>query len=222
MNFRLNISAGELFDLVSPVVFIVSALISIWVLTSARKRFPLWIAIAWAVGTVYLPLIVFPLYLIAAMVWRRRTDVVLRGRFLIPLVYSVVVLGYVGGTFYRDTQSADAHLARATAAKLVENKEQQIQEYRKALEIEDDPYVHKLLGIALSEARYYTESIAEFRLAESKGDPDDSIPFRIGLSLEKLEQRGQAKLEFERFLRTDRCLKIDTRCEYARQQVEKP
>lgn len=219
MSVRFNISAGELFDLVSPVVLIVSALVSVWVLTSARKRFPLFVAIAWAIGTAYYPLIIFPLYLVATLIWSKRPDVVLRARFWIPFVYGVVVLGYVVGTFYRDTQSADAYLARATAAKLVEDKEKQIQEYRSALRIEDDPHVHKLLGVALFDAGYYTEAISEFRLAESKGDPDDSIPYRIGLALEKLDQQGQARLEFERFLQTEMCLKIDTRCEYARQRV---
>jgi tetratricopeptide (TPR) repeat protein len=220
VSLRLNISAGELFDLVSPVVFIVSALVSIWVLTSARKRFPFWLSLGWALGVVFLPLIIFPLYLIALLVWPARPDVRLRFRFLLPCLYAVVLLGYVGSTFYRDTQSADAHLARATAAKLVDDHEKTIAEYQKALAVEDDAYVHKLLAVALFEAGYVTESIAEFRLAENKGDPDELIPYRLGRALERVEQNGQARLEFQKFLQSKICARIDNRCEYARQRVE--
>ena len=63
MSLRTNMSAGQLFDLIMPAAFALSALLSTWVLASARKRFQLLQAFGLAIGTLFLPLIVFPLYL---------------------------------------------------------------------------------------------------------------------------------------------------------------
>ena len=91
MSFKLNMSAGELFDLIMPAAFVISALISTWVLASARRRFHLVYAIAFAVGTLFLPLIVFPIYLVI-MLWRKRQESPVRWRYALPLLYALIVL----------------------------------------------------------------------------------------------------------------------------------
>ena len=165
-------SAGQLFDLIMPAAFAVSALISTWVLASARKRFRLHYALAFAVGTLFLPLIVFPIYLVL-MMWRPKIGPPKRWRYLLPLLYAMVSLSVIGAYFYLDSRTVDAHLARATQAKLVEDSATAIREYREALKREDDPHTHKLLAIELANAGYISEAITEFRLAEQRGEPDD-------------------------------------------------
>ena len=84
-------SAGELFDLIMPVATVISALLSTWVLASARRRFRFHYAITLAIGTLLLPLIVFPIYLVI-MLWRKRSDPPPRWRYALPLLYAVTVL----------------------------------------------------------------------------------------------------------------------------------
>lgn len=93
-------SAGELFDLIMPAVSVISALLSTWVLASARRRFRLHYAIALAIGTLLLPLIVFPIYLVI-MLWRRRSDSPPRWRYTLPLLYAVIVLAGTVIYFYQ-------------------------------------------------------------------------------------------------------------------------
>jgi hypothetical protein len=165
-------SAGQLFDLIMPAAFVVSALISTWVLASARKRFQLHYALGLAVGTLFLPLIVFPIYLVL-MMWREKIGPPQRWRYALPLLYAVIVLAAIFVYFYLDSRSVDAHLARATQAKLVEDSTTAIREYRAALAREDDPHTHKLLAIELANAGYLAEAITELRLAKEGGEPDD-------------------------------------------------
>jgi len=168
-------SAGQLFDLVMPAAFAVSALVSTWVLASARKRFQLYYALALATGTLFLPLIVFPFYLVI-MMWRPKTGPPRRWRYSLPLLYAVIALSVIGAYFYFDSRSVDAHLARATQAKLVEDSTTAIREYQEALKREDDPHTRKLLAIELANAGQISEAIEEFRLAELGGeicDPQD-------------------------------------------------
>ena len=162
--------AGELFDFIRPVFLLLAALISLWVLASARKRFSLLIAFAWAVATLFLPLVVFPAYLAVILLWRRPVRA-RRWRFLLPLAYGVVVIAALGLYFYVDHQSVDAHLARANQAKLVEDHGTAIREYRGALAVEDNPHTHKLLAIELANAGQLNEALAEFRLAQQGGEP---------------------------------------------------
>ena len=162
-------SAGQLFDLVMPAAFAVSALISTWVLASARKRFQLHYALALALGTLFLPLVVFPVYLVL-MMWRPKIGPPRRWRYSIPLLYAVITLSAIAGYFYLDSQTVDAHLARASQAKLVEDSSTAIREYREALKREDDPHTHKLLAIELANAGHISEAITEFRLAELGGE----------------------------------------------------
>lgn len=73
MNPRWPISAGELFELTRSAAFALSALISTWVLASARRRgFGLYGVAAWAIGTLFYPLIVLPIYLIVRAIRRRQ------------------------------------------------------------------------------------------------------------------------------------------------------
>src|SRR5688572_32674911 len=113
-------SAGELFALLMPAASVISALLSTWVLASARRRFHFFYAIALAIGTLFLPLIVFPIYLVI-MLWRKRNGPPQRWRYALPLLYVVIVLVGIATFFYLDRHSVDAHLARATRAKLVED-----------------------------------------------------------------------------------------------------
>ena len=162
-------SAGQLFDLIMPAAYAVSALISTWVLASARKRFQLHYALVLAVGTLFLPLIVLPIYLVL-MMWRPKIGPPKRWRFSLPLLYAVITLSVIGAYFYLDSRSVDAHLARATQAKLIEDSTTAIREYRQALSLEDNPHTHKLLAIELANAGFISEAISEFRVAEQGGE----------------------------------------------------
>jgi hypothetical protein len=153
--------AGELFDLVRPGLLLISALISTWVLASARKRSPLYAAFAWALGTLFLPLVVLPVYLSVILLWRREVRA-RRWRVLLPLAYGVVVIASVALYFYVDRQSVDAHLARAVRAKLVDDHKTAIREYRRALEIEENSHTRKLLAMELALAGQITEAKVEF------------------------------------------------------------
>lgn len=219
MSFRFNMSAGELFELVRPATLLISALVSTWVLASARKRFPLYQSFLWAIGTLSLTLIVFPLYL-TAIIFRRRRYLSLKSRFVIPCLYATVVLSSIGIYEYRSNRSVDAYLARATQAKVSNQRAIAIKEYKQALEIEDDPHTHKLLAIELADSGYLTDAISEFRLAQRGGEPDDSLHFWLGLLLERINHNGEARLEFQEFLLTSQCLRSDYRCDLARQRVE--
>jgi tetratricopeptide (TPR) repeat protein len=231
VNYRLNISAGEFFDLIWPAVLIFSALVSAWVLASARKRFPFYQSLLWALGTLFFPLIVLPLYFIVLLVTRRKPmatpDSYPRGTtsrkwtFSLPLLYTFIVLCSIGVYVYRDTQSVDAHLAQATMDKLKNQRAKTIQEYKAALALEDNPHTHKLLALELAGAGYWTDAISEFRLAQKGGEPDDSIHFRLGVLLERLGHPGQARLEYEEFLNTSACTHepMDVRCEAAGQRI---
>lgn len=213
-------SAGELFDLIMPAAFAASALLSTWVLASARKRFQLPNAFVLAVGTLFLPLIVFPLYLVL-MMWRPRTDPPKRWRYSLPLLYAAVALSAIGAYFYFENRSVDAHLARATQAKLDDDSNTAMREYREALALEDNPHTHKLLAIELANAGYTSEAISEFRLAEKGGEPDDSIHYNLGLLLEKMNLTSQAEMEFEMFLMSGMCEKGDVRCASARERIKR-
>lgn len=180
-------SAGQLFDLIMPAAFVVSALISTWVLASARKRFRLHYALALAVGTLFLPVIVFPIYLVL-MMWHPKIGPPQRWRYVLPLLYAVIALSAIFLYFYFDNRSVDAHLARATQAKLREDSTTAIREYREALAREDDPHTHKLLAIELSNAGYISEAITEFRLAEERGETCQSDDRRCTAAKERTKQ----------------------------------
>lgn len=168
-----------------PAAFALSALVSAWVLASARKRFKLQYAFALAIGTLFLPLIVFPVYL-AIMLWRKATGPPAKWRYALPLLYATIVLSAIGIFFYLDSRSVDAHLARATRAKLVEDTNTAIHEYQQALAVDDDPHTHKLLAIELANAGRLDEAISEFRIAERGGETCQSEDSRCQSARAKL------------------------------------
>lgn len=167
---RINIPAGELFELIRPVVVVISIVISSWVLASARKRFSLYLAFAWAVGTLFLPLVVLPVYLVVMLFWQKPVRS-RRWRFFWPLAYGAILLIGFGLYFNHENQSVDAHLARAAEARLVEDHATAIREYRSALALENNAHTRKLLAIELANAGKADEAMAEFRLAQQGGEP---------------------------------------------------
>lgn len=212
-------SAGELFELIRPSVLVVAALISTWVLASACKRFPIYVALGWALGTLFLPLVVIPAYLAVILLWRRPVNSP-RWPLVLPLTYGLVVTAAIVTYFYFDSRTVDAHLARAARAKLVEDHGTVIREYHNALALEENPHTRKLLALELMQAGYLSDAISEFRLAEWGGEPDDSIHFYLGVLLERIDQNGQARLEFEKFLLTQTCQTPDRLCDSARSRLE--
>lgn len=214
-------SAGELFELIMPAAFAVSAILSTFVLASARKRFSFLNALAIALATLFLPLIVFPLYIVT-MFWRKSIGPPKKWRYTLPLLYATIILSGIGAFYYFDSRSVDAYLARAERAKLVDDYATTIREYRGALALEENPHTRKLLAIQLMQAGQLTEAVSEFRLAQQGGEPDDAIHYQLGKLLERFNQPEQAKLEFQSFLITNTCLQFDARCEDARNRLARP
>ena len=214
-------SAGELFELIMPAAFAASAILSTFVLASARKRFSFLNALVIALATLFLPLIVFPLYL-ASTFWRRPVAPPKRWRYTLPLLYAAILLSGIGAFYYFDSHSVDAYLARAERAKLVDDYATAMREYRGALAREENPHTRKLLAIQLMQAGQFTEAVSEFRLAQQGGEPDDAIHYHLGKLFERLNQNEQAKLEFQSFLITNTCLQIDKRCKEARARLGMP
>lgn len=221
---QLNISAGELFELIRPAALILSAVLSTWVFASALKRFPFFVALLWAVATLLLPPIVLPLYVLALIFRPVITPGFHRRRRIIATMsFSALALAGTGFYLKQETRGADAHLAQAAYAKVRGNRGRAIAEYQAALKEDDDPHTHKLLGIELVAANYLTDALSEFRLAEKGGEPDDLMILRIASLLDALNLPGQAKLEYQRFLDSEACAQKlpDLRCENARKSVTK-
>ncbi len=66
MTSRWQISAGEISEWLSPLLFAFAVLVSAWVLHDARRRrFPLYAVAAWTLATLISAPVVLPLYLIA-------------------------------------------------------------------------------------------------------------------------------------------------------------
>jgi hypothetical protein len=213
-------SAGELFDLIRPAAVVLSALLSTWLLVSARKRFPLYQALLLSVASFFLPFVILPLYLALLVFWRRQKLSPVKWRITIPLLFLTTILTIAGLYTRSDERTVDAHLARASMAKVHSDPLGSIAEYRAALRVEDTPHTHKLLAQTLDDAGFFMEAITEFRTAEFGGDPDDTIHFRLAVLLEKIDHNGEALLEFKKFVESETCLQIDARCEVARQRIE--
>jgi len=237
VTFKFDISAGELFELIRPTVFVLSALASIWVLASARRhRFLNHFAIGWALGTLFFPLITLPLYLLARFTRQRSqhahdgaespktfsSSPTSPGRIATPLIYAVVVLSAIAFYQYWDHQSVDGHLARAAHAKVLGNRGGTIDEYRAALKLEDDAHTRKLLAIELADTGDWTGALFEFRKAEQGGEIDDRMAFYIATLLDSLNLPNQATLEFQRFLESSVCTQPlpDERCGEASVRVQ--
>jgi len=212
-------SAGELFDLIRPVVIVLSAILSTWILVSARRRFRLYQALLISLAAFFLPFVILPLYLAVLLLWPRQKHPVKKWRFAVPLLFLTTILIIATVYIFFDERTVDAHLARASMAKVHSDPTTAIKEYRLALKLEDDPHTHKLLAQTLDDTGFLMDAITEFRTAEKGGEPDDSIHFRLALLLEKIDHKGESILEFKKFVASETCLQIDYRCEAARQRI---
>ncbi|HYO92746.1 MAG TPA: hypothetical protein VEQ40_13980, partial [Pyrinomonadaceae bacterium] len=166
-----------------------------------------------------------PLYLIARSYRLRREkepeqqQPILRKT--LPLIYLSVMLGLGALYFYMDRRSPDAYHMRANQARVREQREQVIAEYRAALKLEDDAHTHNLLGKELQAAGRDDEALAEFRTAERMGEADDELSLNIARSLDELGRFGDARPEYERFLNGPLCAEMphDRLCAHARKRV---
>lgn len=238
MILEFNISAGAFFELIRPAVLVLSAFASIWVLTNARqRRIPIYVALGWALGTLFSPLVFLPLYLITRFMRVRsegathaendaRKQTLLatapRWQIAMPLAYAAIVLSIIACYLYWDYQSVDAHLARAAQAKLSGKRGDTINEYRAALELEDAPHTRKLLAKELADAGDWTGALFELRIAEQGGESDDLMAFHIATLLDLLNLPNQARLEYQRFLESRACTQPipDERCLGANVRVQ--
>lgn len=230
----MQISFGSLAEMFGPAAFALAALLSTWVLYDARRRaHKLPRVAAWTLSTLLFPPIIFPLYLVSRIFDRRQQDSQeqeapeppLSGdeaagsddsdapapsakpprRLALPALY-LLALALPGALyFYRDYQSLDAHLARASEAKLHERTERAISEYRAALSLADDPHTRKLLGLELARAGRSEEALSEFIAAERAGDPDALLPFRIASALDALGRTAEAEAAYRKFLQSQAC-----------------
>jgi tetratricopeptide (TPR) repeat protein len=254
---RWQISAGELFEWARPAAFVLSALCSAWVLSSARRHgLALLSVAAWTLGVLFYPFIILPIYLIVRAARRQPvrspeaaaqaeenttplveqsagptpepTEVVqkpsLRLRALLPLLYLLTVLSLGALFYYREAQSVDAHLAHANQSRLVGERDKTIREYRAALKLEEDAHTRNLLGIELAASGQPEEALAEFRMAERAGEPDDELPYRIAATLDALNRTTEAAPEYRKFLATQRCAASypDAQCAAARARLGSP
>lgn len=243
MSLRWQISAGEFFELLRPAAFALAALASACVLASARRRgFALYAVALWTLGTLFFPLIILPLYLIARAHARRRERTIatsnptdeaatpeanvsckpLKWRLALPALYALMIFSIGSLLFYLDYQSTDAHLARANQARLLNQRAKVIREYRAALRLEDNPHTHNLLGVELAADGRWEEALTEFRAAEQGGEPDEEIYLHIATALDALTRPNEATLEYQKFLNTPRCAQDNpyTQCEAARVRLQ--
>ena len=212
--------AGELFDLVRPAAVVLATLLSTWILASARRRFSLHYAFLWAGLVMFLPLVVIPIYLAILLVWHPPKVEHVKHRFTVPAVYLAMLLGIFAVYQYRDRHSVDSHLAQASFAKVSSDQVTAIKEYRAALKLEDNAHTHKLLAVSLMEAGYENEAIEEFRIAEARGETDDSIHLHLGHLLDKLNRKDEALVEYQRFVMSKTCFEVDERCDSAREMLK--
>lgn len=221
-------SAGGFFEFLRPAALVLSALLSVWVLASARRyRLQLPIAFAWALGTFIFPFIAFPIFLIVRSARKRaqRDNDELpppaKLRYLLPLIYGVGLLSILAVYLYRDYRSVDAHLARAVRAKVMNEPDKAIREYQAALKIEDNAHTHKLLANEFAETGKWEDALREFRAAEKGGEADDTTTFGMARALEATGHSLDALGNYEKFLAGAVCSSPnnDPRCEKARERV---
>jgi tetratricopeptide (TPR) repeat protein len=136
----------------------------------------------------------------------RAADLRPKWRFALPLSYLLLLSALGALYFYLDYQSTDAHLARANRARLNNQPERVVREYRAALAQEDDPHTHKLLGIELSLAGRTEEALAEFLAAERGGEPDERLHFLIATALDTLGRTTEAAPAYQKFLQSRLCV----------------
>jgi tetratricopeptide (TPR) repeat protein len=237
------LSAGELFELLRPAVFLFSAILSAWVLASARRRGirPIPVAL-WTIGTLVAPPVAFPLFLAWRIFTNRKQQskearavseadssepdesesaqpsAPGRYRFLLPWTYLLLVIAIGVLYFYRDSHSIDAYLSRGNAARIMNSPERTIAEYRAALRLEDNPHTHNLLGRELAEQKRWSEALTELEMAKAGNEPDPVLPYVLAVALEQNGREDDAEEEFKQFLNSSPCHSQppDPRCENAR------
>lgn len=133
-----------------------------------------------------------------------RTPVRLK-RYALPLIYASALLSAGAIYFYRDYHSFDAHLARATNARLLNRRDAAIREYRAALRISDDAHTHKLLALQLSDDGQREAALAELRAAERGGETDELLTLRLASTLDALGRAAEAASEYRKFLQGSAC-----------------
>ncbi|HEV7843111.1 MAG TPA: hypothetical protein VGO69_05405, partial [Pyrinomonadaceae bacterium] len=201
---------------------------------------------AWTLGTLFYTLILLPIYLLVLAARRGQKRAAqptqqqeenagpsnepaenapqthTRLRRTLPLLYLLTVLSLGALYYYRDAQSVDAHLARANRARLLHQSERTINEYRAALQLEENAHTRNLLGRELADAGQLEEALAEFRAAERAGEADDELPYRIATTLDALGRPAEAVPEYLKFLKTRRCIAEypDQECAAAWARVE--
>jgi tetratricopeptide (TPR) repeat protein len=219
-------SAGEFFDLVRPAFLFVSAFLSTWVLiSSTRAGFRLHSSLAWALASLFLPLVVVPLYLFVRITRPTRASdekpKSLYARYLLPALYLLSILLVLGAAQYQERRNVDTYLARATQARIAGDRANAINEYRKALQLEDNAHTHKLLGVQLSDAGDLNGALSEFRLAEKGSEPDRTLSFRIAALLDLLNKHTEAIEQYKRFLQSEACTNepVEEWCAVARRRL---
>jgi hypothetical protein len=139
-------------------------------------------------------------------------------RFAPSFIYAFALLFAGAIYFYRDYHSFDAHLARATKARLLKQRAAAIGEYRAALRISDDAHTRNLLAVQLAEDGQAEAALAEFRAAERGGEPDELLSYRIAFALDTLGRAAEAAGEYQKFLQGGSCAQRpspDARCAQA-------
>ncbi|MBA3319924.1 MAG: hypothetical protein H0T45_00560 [Pyrinomonadaceae bacterium] len=141
----------------------------------------------------------------------------------IPFGYLAILLALAAIFFYRDYHSLDAHLARASHARLHGQRARAVSEYRAALRLRDDPHTRKLLGLELAADRQWDQSLTELRSAEQGGEPDEALPYHLATTLDALGRADEAITEYRKFLQSELCaarLLPDPRCAASRLRVQ--
>lgn len=180
-----QLSAADITEWLGPPAFILSALLSAWVLADARRllnSYPL--AFVPALLTLALPPVVFPLYL-AARLFKRKEAAAAGGAEsekrpgpsglgarALPFAYALALVAVGAFFFARDYRGFEARLARARSANLRGRHERAVEEYRAALRLREDAHTRKLLGLELLEAGRRGEALVELRAAAAAGEPD--------------------------------------------------
>lgn len=222
---RGPISFGQLFAALLPVACALAIICSTWVLADARRRQLSRYAIsAWTLGTLLLPLTVLPLYLLTRL-WAKHSASDQVGPFWAraapPLLYAFVLTFLAALYFVHDYCSLDAHLARASDARLHNQHARAASEYRAALKLTDDPHTHKLLGLELATLQQWPDALTELRAAERGGEPDAALPFHIAKALDALGRHDEALNEYQKFMAGELCARVapDARCARAQAQL---
>lgn len=257
MNPVWQISVGDASEALRPLVFALAALASACVLADARRaRLSAWAVAAWTLLTLVCAPVFLPLYLAARLFIPRgnETDESIAGgdvtpgqqlshqrlsprlrrllsRAALPALYAASLLALGGLHFYRDARSADAHLLRASRAKLSDRRERAVAEYRAALALDDDAHTRKLLGLELAEAGRWEEALAEFRQAAARAGRDDdgthafhddTLTFHAARALEATGRGAGAADEYRKFLQGRACAQTPPAplCEEARARLD--